>query len=207
MNIVFDFGAVLFNWQPALLLQQYFPERVGSVSGGKALARTLFNHPDWHAFDRGVLDMETVIERTTNRLDLPPQATRDMVLGIAEHLQPMPGSVALLRQLHARRGQGPEADRLYYLSNMPLPYAHYLQARHPFLACFDGGVFSSEVQLAKPDAAIYLTLQRRYGLRAQETLFIDDMPANVQAAQALGWQAIQFDSAQQLAARLNLGGE
>ncbi len=202
MNIVFDFGAVLFNWQPGALLQQFFPERVTSAPAAQAMAKVLFGHADWHDFDRGVLDMETVIERTATRMALPRQATQRMVQGIGEHLQPMAETVALLRQLQDWRDTGGGDCRLYYLSNMPVPYARFLQAQHAFLRCFDGGLFSGDVQLAKPDPAIYLALQQRYALQPQDTLFIDDVLANVQAAQALGWQGLHFESPQRLSAQL-----
>jgi putative hydrolase of the HAD superfamily len=64
---------------------------------------------------------------------------------------------------------------------------------------FDGGVFSGDVKLGKPDAAIYRLLADRHGLAPEQTLFIDDMPVNVTAAQALGWSGIHLSQPEQLA--------
>lgn len=206
MNIVFDFGAVLFAWQPRQLLRQTFPERVQTDEDAAALAHQVFGHSDWHDFDRGVLDMETVIDRIATRLALPLAGTRQLVCGIGERLTPMTDTVALLERLHRRRQQGEGVTGLYYLSNMPMPYARFLQEHHAFLACFDGGLFSGDVKLIKPDAAIYLALQQQYALVPEHTLFIDDLLSNVHAAQALGWQGVHFESAPQLGAALSILG-
>ena len=53
----------------------------------------------------------------------------------------------------------------------------------------------------KPDARIFRILLDRYGLAADETVFIDDNPKNAQAASALGMHGIHFRSAAQLRAR------
>ena len=64
------------------------------------------------------------------------------------------------------------------------------RAAHPA----DGGVFSCYVQLIKPDPEIYRTLLEKYGLQAEECLFIDDREDNVVAARELGMQAIRFEN-------------
>lgn len=202
MNVVFDFGAVLFTWQPGVLLQQTFPQRIHSQQEAAALSHQVFGHPDWHDFDRGVMGMEEVIERIATRLALPLVATRQLVCDIGERLTPIPDTVSLLHDLHARRQHGQGIQGLYFLSNMPVPYARFLQAQHAFLQCFDGGLFSGDVQLIKPDPAIYQALQQRYALNPADTLFIDDLKSNVHAAQALGWQGLHFESPHQLRAQL-----
>ncbi len=202
MNIVFDFGAVLFTWQPAQLMQQTFPQQASTIEAARHLAHRVFAHPDWHDFDRGVLALESVISQTAVRLDLPLDAMRTLVQGIGERLTPMHDSVAVLQRLHMRRQAGDGIRALYYLSNMPVSYARLLEQRFAFLQWFDGGIFSGDVQHIKPDPAIYQLLQSRYALAPARTVFIDDLKANVAAACALGWQGIHFESAQQLAVEL-----
>lgn len=202
MNIVFDFGAVLFTWRPAELLRHHFPERAASAPQAADLAQAVFAHADWHQFDRGVLSMDAVETRTAARLGLAHGALTRLMESIPDHLAPMQETLALLAQLRTLREQQAQAPRLYFLSNMPAPYARALVQRHTFLQCFDGGVFSSEVQLVKPEPEIYALLESRYALAPARTIFIDDNAANVQAAQARGWQGIQFESAQQAQAQL-----
>jgi HAD superfamily hydrolase (TIGR01509 family) len=59
-------------------------------------------------------------------------------------------------------------------------------------------VVSGEEHLLKPSAAIYNCLLERYGLRAEESLFVDDNLANVEGARAVGMQGVQFISAEEL---------
>lgn len=202
MNIVFDFGAVLFTWQPGKLMLQAFPERAATTQEAAKLAHQMFGHQDWHDFDRGVLAIDAVIDRTARRLDLPTDALGDLVRGIGPQLTPIEETVALLHVLHTRRQAGEGVAGLYYLSNMPEPYARFLEDQHPFLRCFDGGIFSGDVHCIKPMPEIYELLESRYALAPAQTIFIDDLAHNVAAATERGWQGIRFESAAQLHSQL-----
>lgn len=198
IRIVFDFGVVLFTWKPVELVAEYFPQRVAAVADAGHLAHAVFGHADWQAFDRGTLSMQAVVERTSARLGLDRAVLAELLASIGARLVPVPESLALLEQLRDMRERTEGKIRLYYLSNMPVPYARALQGRYPFLDWFDGGIFSGDVKHIKPEPAIYQLLASRYGLVAGRTVFIDDMLGNVAAAQAQGWHGIHFRSAQQV---------
>jgi putative hydrolase of the HAD superfamily len=115
--------------------------------------------------------------------------------------------VALRTQREANGNMGGASDghtpiRLYYLSNMPQPYARALEQSHDFFQAFDGGIFSGDVQHIKPEPAIYQLLQTRYALDPARTVFIDDLLGNVHAAHTQGWHGIHFHNAQQTAQAL-----
>jgi len=203
MNIVFDFGAVLFTWQPAQLVTATFPEIALTPEAAKRLAHAIFSHDDWHGFDRGTVEMNDVIRRTALRLDLPESQLADLVSHIGELLTPIEETVSVLSQLVQLRSRQ-NSLRLYYLSNMPVPYARVLEQRHAFLTWFDGGIFSGDVKHIKPDPAIYELLENRYALDPAQTVFIDDLKTNVAAAQSRGWRGIHFESAAQMSAELKI---
>jgi putative hydrolase of the HAD superfamily len=203
MNIVFDFGAVLFTWQPAQLVAIAFPQTASNPEAAKQLAHAIFSHDDWHGFDRGTVEMAEVIRRTALRLDLPESQLDALVSHIGERLTPIEETVSVLSQLVQQRSRQ-NSLRLYYLSNMPVPYARVLEQRHAFLTWFDGGIFSGDVKHIKPDPAIYELLENRYALDPVQTVFIDDLKTNVAAAQARGWRGIHFESAGQLAIDLGI---
>lgn len=200
-NIVFDFGAVVFSWQPQEIVRTLFPAQAATPAAAQRLAQAIFHHADWQDFDRGTLELAAVIERTALRLQLPDTAVHNLVAGIPEHLTPLPDTVDLLARLRQRREQRGDI-KLYYLSNMPEPYARVLQQRHTFLGWFDGGLFSGDVKLVKPQPEIFRMLETHYALEPARTVFIDDLVANVEAAQAHGWHAIHFKSAQELEPRI-----
>ncbi len=201
-SIVFDFGAVLFGWRPDLLVAQRFARQAATPHAAQVLARAIFHHADWLSFDRGVLDLPVVVDRTATRLGLPRADLADLMSGIGEYLTPIPETLDLLARLRRRRQQADDL-RLFYLSNMPAPFARVLERRHDFLRWFDGGVFSGDVGLLKPEPAIFALLESRHALVPQQAIFIDDSAANVDAARARGWRAIEFRSADQLAADLH----
>ena len=188
MNIVFDFGNVLFEWNPVRLIDDHFAQASASHASSAALAETLINHQDWLDFDLGLLDAATVAERSAARLSLDRDRLHRFVERIPHVLPTIDSTIALFNQL-ADETVDHGVHRLLYLSNLPASYAPVLEARCSWIARFEGGLFSGRVNLAKPDAAIYELAERELNLIPSETLFLDDSPRNVEAARARGWSA------------------
>ncbi len=109
-----------------------------------------------------------------------------MVDAVADELQPLTASVALLQRLRSA------GHATYFLSNMPAPVAAQLETRHGFVRAFDDGVFSARVGLAKPEPEIFALASKRFGAPPAELVFLDDHEPNVITARAMGWQALQF---------------
>jgi putative hydrolase of the HAD superfamily len=198
MNIVFDFAGVLFHWDPHALLTQVLTERAPTREAAGRWVDEIFQAygGDWGEFDRGTVTPGPLAERIARRTGLNMSEVLSVIDAVPGSLAPIAGTVSLLERLH-RRGSA-----LYFLSNMPEPYARHLEAAHPFVGLFRRGVFSADVNLIKPEPAIFAHAAKDFGIDPARTLFIDDMPANVQAARASGWQAIHFQSPQQCEADL-----
>ena len=81
--------------------------------------------------------------------------------------------------------------RRFVLSNTIPQHIEFVFAKYPVLRDFDGHIFSYEVGLAKPDRRIYELAVQQFGIVAERTVFIDDLPANIAGARAAGLQAIQ----------------
>lgn len=201
MNVVFDLGAVLFAWEPTRLVQAHLAPHAPTEAAAAALGRALFHHDDWTSFDCGTRALGDSIARMSARLSLPAEALHAMLDTLGERLEPIDVTVAMLEELIAHREAG-QPLRLYYLSNMPSPYARAIERRHAFMRRFDGGVFSGDVKFIKPDREIYEVLAMRYALDPAQTVFIDDSAANVEAARAFGWQAIHCTTPATLASQL-----
>lgn len=201
MNVVFDLGAVLFAWEPTRLVQAHLAPHAPTEAAAAALGRALFHHDDWTSFDCGTRALGDSIARMSARLSLPAEALHAMLDTLGERLEPIDVTVAMLEELIAHREAG-QPLRLYYLSNMPSPYARAIERRHAFMRRFDGGVFSGDVKFVKPDREIYEVLAMRHALDPAQTVFIDDSAANVEAARAFGWQAIHCTTPATLASQL-----
>jgi putative hydrolase of the HAD superfamily len=202
VNVVFDFAGVLFHWQPPELLSRLLPHRTPDAAAALRLVDDIFQGytGDWGDFDRGTVEPGPLAERIAQRTGLSVDEVRRIIDGVPAELTPIAGTVALLRELHA-------AGRpLYFLSNMPEPYAKHLEETHEFLGLFRDGVFSARVRLCKPEPAIFEHCESRFGLDPGRMLFIDDVAGNVAAARAAGWQAVQFENAAQCRAELGALG-
>lgn len=201
MKFVFDFGGVVFNWKPLVLLQQVLPHRAVNEASARDCAAAIFQgfHPtsDWALFDQGGIEPEDLAHRIATRTGLPPDEVRTVIEAIPPHLVPDAGTVALMDEL---RGQG---HQIYYLSNMPAGYADELERSHHFFEWFEDGIFSARVGQIKPNTDIFETAVRQFATAGVPTVFIDDVQHNIDAARHHGWQGIRFESAQQVRAALS----
>jgi putative hydrolase of the HAD superfamily len=192
-KIVFDFAGVLFHWQPLQMLQREVPHLARDEATAVQVAQQIFQSygGDWGHFDRGTVSVPDLVRRISQRTGYASADVQRVVEAVPLELQALPASVALVQRLHAA------GYTLYFLSNMPAPYATHLQAHNPFLRCFTDGVFSARVHHNKPEPEIYAVSEKRFGGQPQELLFMDDHLPNVHAAQQRGWQAFQFEDAAQ----------
>ncbi|MBI9047312.1 MAG: HAD family phosphatase [Anaerolineaceae bacterium] len=176
MNIIFDFGGVLFRWDPDLVIaSQYSDEKTcRKVSDG------LFGHQDWQEYDRGAISKEDLIKNVVERLNEPYEKIKALIDYVPETMQVIEGTAALLPKL---KSQG---HQLYALSNMPTITMAYLETHNGFFDLFSGMVISSRVKQIKPSTEIYETLLDTYELIPQETVFIDDTWVNLEAAADFG---------------------
>ena len=198
-DVVFDLGGVVFRWEPLVLLQQLFPQRMPDEASARHWAGQIFQtfapEADWALFDLGRIEPEALAQRIARRTGLSEQELQQLIDGIPPHLTPLQGTVDLIHDLKAA------GHRLYFLSNMPAPYADHLQSVHPFFAQFEQGIFSAHVQQIKPLPDIFATAQARWPLR-EAPVFIDDVQHNIDAAHRHGWQGIRFETPQQVRAVL-----
>ncbi len=202
MNVVFDFGGVLFHWQPHEFLPRVLPHRAVGEAATQALVAGFFQgyEGDWGEFDRGRIDEVRLAQRIAWRTGLSPSEVMQVIDAVPAELSLMPHAEPLLTRLRQR------GHRLFYLSNMPRPYAAHLCATHPLAQWFDDGLFSSHVGLVKPEPAIFLEAARRFELGRHDTVFVDDYMLNIGAAKAWGWHGVHFLSGAQCEADLDALG-
>jgi putative hydrolase of the HAD superfamily len=97
--------------------------------------------------------------------------------------------------------------RTAILSNMGDSVLESVERAFDWIQRFDVRVWSYQLRLIKPDPAIYRYTLGQLGLQAEETLFIDDRMENVEAARALGMQAIEYLSVERLREDLIAAGQ
>jgi putative hydrolase of the HAD superfamily len=187
LNLVFDLGGVVVRWDPDAII-------AGVFSDPRIRARVkadVFGHADWLELDRGTLGREEAIARAAERSGVAPSEIKRLLHAVPPSLVVFPETVELLHRLK-RKGHP-----LYCLSNMHFASIEYLEKMHTFWNVFDGAVISCRLQLCKPEAGIYEHLLRTYALDPAETLFIDDVQKNLDAAAKLGIGTLKFENAAQ----------
>ena len=194
--VVFDLGGVLIDWDPRHLYRKLLADEA-AVEEFLATVCT----PEWNAeLDRGRPFAEGVAELVERH---PEHAAAiaayherwpEMVAG------DIPGTVEVLAELRAA------GVPLYALTNWSAETFAITRGRFEFLEWFDGLLVSGEERVTKPDPAIFQLLLDRFGLDPEETVFVDDSPANVAAARRLGIDAVRFTGHDQLRRELAARG-
>jgi putative hydrolase of the HAD superfamily len=187
LNIVFDLGGVVFDWQPDKIIGHVFENPVTQ----RLVKTEIFEHADWAALDRGTLGFEEAVSRGASRTGLPDSEIERLLNQVPRSLTPFPETIELIRLVKN------SDNRLFVLSNMQFASIAYLEEQHDIWDVFDGIVISCRIQKVKPEREIYEHLLSEHQLNATETVFIDDMSENLDAASLLGIQTIQFINAAQ----------
>ena len=187
MNLVFDLGGVVVRWDPDAIIDSVFDDEKIK----RKVKKGVFEDADWLELDRGTLGREEAIARAARRTGVADADIKRLLHAVPPSLTVFPETVDLLRGLK-RKGYP-----LYCLSNMHFASIEYLEQKHDFWDLFQGRVISCRLQLCKPEAGIYEHLLRTYGLEAKETIFIDDVQKNLDAAAKLGIRTLKFENAAQ----------
>jgi 2-haloacid dehalogenase len=186
--VVFDLGGVLLDWDPRHLYRRLFADPAEMED---FLARVCT--PAWHRAH----DLGADVTQSCDRLARQHPRHRDMIMAWVDHDDEMAAgqideAVDVLAELKAG------GVRCLALSNMEPTTFAARRARFEFMSWFDGLVISGVEGVAKPDPRIFRLLLRRYQLEPAATVFIDDSPANVEAARGLGLTAVRYTSAGEL---------
>ena len=182
-NIIFDMGGVLLRFEP-----EYFIARLG-ITGADAdlLRREVFRSADWVRMDRGTLTDAEGVASICRRV---PSHLHDAVEELVcrwevPEILPMEGMASLIAELKAA-GYG-----IYLLSNA-LSRQHDYWPRVPGSEYFDDTFISADVKLVKPLREIYEMALEKFGVNAEECIFIDDLPSNIEMGENCGIRGVVF---------------
>jgi len=197
-NIVFDMGMVIFEWVPKKLIAKY---HLGEEDE-KFLLNKVFGSYKWQLLDYGYFKDEG--EFLYDILKEVPQRLQEVVKELVfnwegDGIVQIPGMEELIKNLKSK-GYG-----IYLLSNAGPRQPEYWKTLE-VSRYFDGTIVSALVKQYKPCPDIYKTLLERFNLKAEECVFIDDMPQNCAGAFCVGFNTVVFRGCEDLKENLkNLG--
>jgi epoxide hydrolase-like predicted phosphatase len=142
------------------------------------------NH--WHLLEVGAIELDAYAEWVADRSESVLGVRFDPRDRMASGFDTMGIAWPMVHEARRLKDAG---YRLAVCSNNIAAYRSTWQAQVP-LELFEVVIDSSEVGLRKPDPAIYLLTCDRLGVPPARCVFIDDHPANVEAAVSLGMRGV-----------------
>ena len=180
-TIIFDIGGVLIGYDWTAYLMKEFN---GDEELAERIKENVFGEHKWDEVDRGVLsDEELLASFTKNVPDIAREITHFWET-CGDALWQYDFTKDWIKELKSRGYQ------LLYLSNWSYHLRKLAAKQMDFLPLLDGGVFSCEEKLIKPDHAIYERIIEKYNLKPEECVFIDDSERNVIGARECGLYAV-----------------
>lgn len=192
-TVIFDIGRVLigFEWRDYVHKIFQNPETEEKVTAA------MFGSHLWNEMDRGMWNEEEVLSRFISESPSYEKEIREAFQRVGECTERKEYAIPWIQELKAQNYQ------VLFLSN----YSEHVKERSAhaldFLPYLEGGVFSCDVHQIKPEPGIYETMLQRYQLKAEECVFVDDNPANIQKAQQLGFHTVLFENYEQAHDELN----
>jgi 2-haloacid dehalogenase len=187
--IIFDFGNVLFDWDPHYLYLKYFD------GDRQAVDRFLeeIHFAEWNRrqdqgrpFSIAVAEHCALYPHFCDLIRIYDQHWEETLRG------PIHSSVDILQSLWEA------GESLYALSNWSVEKYELIRPRYRFLDYFQTVLISGSVGVAKPDPKIFKLLLDKIDREAADCLIIDDAQTNISTAQELGFRTIHFQSPEQL---------
>ncbi len=182
-NIIFDYGGVLLDWNPHYLYDPYF----GDVEKAEWFLTNICTY-EWNAqHDNG----KPVAEGTAELIAQYPEWEKEIRLYYDDFMKMMGGQIpGMEEQVKELKSRG---FRVFGLSNWSVETFALVRPVYPVLDLMEDMVISGVEKVMKPDHRIFELALKRFGINADETVFVDDNPANVQAACEMGIKGILFN--------------
>lgn len=192
--VVFDFGGVMTT--------STMPMRVIELAEAKGIDWGVFKRGfDAHRldYDAGRITLAEMYELIWRDAGIVVDADTNAAFMEADDRSWCYRNERTLAWMKALKSRG---YKIGILTNMAPRFAreHFRSAFADFIAQADAMVISGDEGIVKPQREIYDLLRGRIALPAASLLFVDDLERNVAAARAAGWQAIRFETNDQVEA-------
>lgn len=181
-NIIFDAGYVLVDVRWTEVMQELgFDEQVI-----ERVSAATVRSDKWKEYDRSACTDEELI---TSFVANDPEMEREIRLFMQHESEAIVGYSYAKDWVQRFKDNG---YNCYILSNYSKSTHEKTKNERGYEEYIDGGIYSWQVQMVKPEPEIYQELLSRYGLVPQECVFMDDNIVNVEVARELGIHAIHF---------------
>lgn len=192
-NVVFDVGNVIVPWDPDGIVRTALGEDRVEAPGFRS---PLSGNPLWLAINRGEHTLSEARNLYIEKYGLTGAEVDRLYEALLDSMVLLDGTVPLMHDLAAA------GCRLFAITDNVNEIVAYLKETHDFWPLFEHASVSSELGVLKPDPRMYLHVIETGHLVAEECLFFDDVPRNVEGAETVGMVGRVFTDA--LTARADL---
>jgi HAD superfamily hydrolase (TIGR01509 family) len=180
-DFLFDIGKVLLDFDFETSLRKFLPATHSDPAAAldKLLARK-------DEFEAGQVSVEDYTQWALETLDsdVSTEVFHEAWRSIFTPNQPM---WEIVRKLNTA------GHRLILFSNTNAIHCPWVFEAFPEFSLFHGSILSYEVGAIKPQLEIYQHAIDKYSLVPENTLYIDDLPANIATGQQLGFKTHTYD--------------
>ncbi len=194
-NVILDIGDVLGHFQWREIIDRYMDL---SKEEFDLLVDAMMTSGLWDEFDRSLMSDEEIQNAIIAKAPSISHKIPEFFKHMGEIVEDYDYSIPWINELHAA------GYKVYILSNYGKTGFEACLKNHrlQFVPLVDGKVISYELKIVKPEREIYEFLLNKYGLNADECVFFDDRPANVEGANKVGIHGILFKNIDQAKADL-----
>ncbi|HHG8239257.1 TPA: HAD family hydrolase [Streptococcus pneumoniae] len=184
MNIIFDLGNVLIEWNKEKILSKICKNDLEY----NLFNKFVFQSNLWIDLDNGKISLEFLENQLIDEMGHQYQdQIHELVWNWFNYVYLYDEVYELIKQLKKKNFQ------IYVLSNTSSIFHILLDSiLSKVSSVLDGYVISCEVKMMKPQKEIYLSLVNKYQLDIKDCIFLDDLEENVEAARTLGIKAFQI---------------
>ena len=179
-NVVLDIGNVLVSFYPDTYISHFITKK-GEIDYYEQIC---FRSPEWKCGDLGTKTRGEIIDAICEKYPDDAATVREIMANCDDMLRVSKKNTELVKRLKAA-GIG-----VYYLSNTNDHAFEFMTSTYEVFSYMDGGIASYLDGVIKPNADIFELFLSRYGKNAEECVFVDDMPQNVDGAKAVGLHGI-----------------
>ena len=186
--VVFDFGNVICRFDNGIVLERLARNSGKTVRELETITRD--SRGVISDYEKGLVSTGEFFHRLTTRIGLR-MSMREFSEAYTDKFTPIPETMELIRSL---RG----TYKLGLLSNTSeLDFEHGIRVTDVF-PLFDAVTLSFKVHALKPAREMYLDILRKLDVEPSESVYIDDVEENVNAAAGLGMNGIRYHTPREL---------
>ena len=183
-NVIFDFGQVIVHFEPEYMVGRY----VSDPEDKALLCEVLFDRLYWDKLDKGTITDKEALDAVKTRVpERLWEACDTIYYNWIYNIPEIDGMRELVKYLKEKY-----ALRVVLLSNISKYFASH-RDEIPVLSEFEYCVFSALLGITKPSKEIFAHICEKCDMNPEETIFVDDNSANIEASIRFGLNGYQFD--------------